>query len=179
MEEGKYVALYDIESDAIDKTLIEMLMATRKMEQRGRSTDLLKVTERVYYRQYAPPLEAPVPAASTDKEYLYVAKLDCCRPGVDERQFNEWYDTKYLPGLLQAQGAVRATRYELYRVLMIEQHEVPRYLTVLEVKAPSADQAMKSLQRAMARVTAAGGVSSQSTEGDAVLYLKIGDVRRT
>ena len=43
----------------IDKTIIEMLMATRKMEARGRTTDLLKVTERVYYMRHAPPVEAP------------------------------------------------------------------------------------------------------------------------
>lgn len=177
MQEGKYVALYDIDSEAIDKTLIEMLMATRKMEQRGRSTDLLKVTERVYFRQYAPSVQASTPAPAAGNEYLYLVRLDCCRNPADEPSFNEWYDSKYLPGVLTARGAVRATRYELYRVLMLETHEVPRYLTVFEVKAATADEAMRNLRAAMALIGTAGMESSYSNHG-ALMYLKIRDVSR-
>ena len=50
----KYVALYDIDSRDIDKTIIDMLMASWGMEKSHHSTDLLKVTERVYFRQYGP-----------------------------------------------------------------------------------------------------------------------------
>src|SRR5262249_49493602 len=49
----RYVALYDIESPAIDKTIIDMLMATWKMLRSGRDTSLLQVEERVYYRRVA------------------------------------------------------------------------------------------------------------------------------
>src|SRR5580765_1646070 len=53
-EQGHYVALYNIESPAIDKTIIDMLMATWKMLSEGRDTPLLRVTERTYYHEYAP-----------------------------------------------------------------------------------------------------------------------------
>ncbi len=41
-DEGPYVALYDIETQNIDRTIIDMLMAARKMDATGRSTDLLE-----------------------------------------------------------------------------------------------------------------------------------------
>src|SRR5262245_6967827 len=108
--EGRYVALYDIASGNIDKTIIDMLMATRKMESRGRSTDLLAVTERVYYVRLAPTVERhePKPAVTSEEspassgaagvdtsepdEYLYVERVDCCTDAATEPRFNEWYD---------------------------------------------------------------------------------------
>ena len=45
--EGKYAALYDIESDDIDKSIIDLYVAARKMSAFGRSSDLLKVVEKV------------------------------------------------------------------------------------------------------------------------------------
>jgi hypothetical protein len=51
------VALYNIESSAIDKTIIDMLMATWKMLSEGRDTPLLKVTERAYYHRSLPRTE--------------------------------------------------------------------------------------------------------------------------
>src|SRR5437868_1312179 len=130
---GRYVALYDIKSQDIDKTIIDMLMATRKMEMAGRSTDLLKVTERVYYRQHAPAYEAPNAKPSDGNEYLLLERVVCCRDQAAQKQFNDWYDNVHVPGLSQAKGFMRATRYELYRVLMVEPKEVPTYLTVYEM----------------------------------------------
>lgn len=175
-EDGKYVALYDIDSAAIDKTLIEMLMATRKMEQRGRSTDLLKVTERVYFQRYAPAFEAPLGKGRGDQEFLYLVKFECCRDAGDESAFNDWYDDTYLPAALSAAGAMRATRYKLYRVLMTEPHEVPHYLTVFELKASSAEEGTQNLRQALARLS--GRMDPRYAERDATLYLKIQDVTR-
>ncbi len=50
--QSEYVALYDIKSRYIDKTIIDMLMASWGMEKAHHSTDLLKVTERVYFHRY-------------------------------------------------------------------------------------------------------------------------------
>ncbi len=177
-DDGRYVALYNIESGAMDKTIIEMLMATRKMEQRGRSTDLLKVVERVYFHQYAPALDAPNPKPAGANEYLYVVKIDCCRDATTEQKFNGWYDTTYLPSMLAAEGVMRATRYELYRVLMIEPKEVPHYLTVFEVRAQSAAQAMQSLRKATDQLKPTGPAAEFDPVDSAILYLKIGDVAR-
>ena len=49
--DGRYVALYDIETPNMDRTIIDMLMAAKKMDMTGRSIEALKVTERVYFRR--------------------------------------------------------------------------------------------------------------------------------
>jgi len=75
-QDGKYIAIYNMEGESIDKVIIEMLMATRKMEERGRSTDLLKVVERVYYREYAPSTQYNRSVGGGGHEYLYVLRTN-------------------------------------------------------------------------------------------------------
>lgn len=176
-DDGRYVALYDIKSQDIDKTIIDMLMATRKMEMAGRSTDLLKVTERVYYRQYAPAYEAPNAKPSGSNEYLLLERVVCCRDQAAEERFNDWYDNTHIPGLGQAKGFIRATRYELYRVLMVEPKQVPTFLTVYEMKSESAGQAVKAVREAAEKLQEAGRMSKLFVAGGSVMYLKIKDVR--
>lgn len=175
-DEGRYVALYDIASDDIDKTIIEMLMATRKMEARGRSTDLLKVTERVYYQRFAPPFDAPDPASHGTSEFLYVERIACCRDDASARSFNAWYNETHIPDVLKTDGFRRATRYELYRVLMIEPKEATRYLTVYELDANSTDQATMRMNRVREHLRAEAQSSGRFVENGSTLFLKIKDV---
>jgi hypothetical protein len=177
-DEGRYVALYDIASSAIDKTIIEMLMATRKMEARGRSTDLLKVTERVYYHRYSPPIDAHSVASNGKREFLYVERIDCCRDAVTARRFNAWYDDTYLPETLETIGVLRATRYELYRVLMIEPKEASRYLTVYELQADSPEDAALKMNDLRQRLRAKAGSTGLFAESGSTMYAKIRDVKR-
>ena len=53
-------------------------------------------------------------------EYLYVERFDCCNDSGSEHRFNEWYDRQHVASVLDEPGFERATRYELYRVLMVE-----------------------------------------------------------
>ena len=186
-DEGRYVALYDIASGNIDKTIIEMLMATRKMEARGRTTDLLKVTERVYYLRLAPPVEHATSsthhtpgAAGTDTtdEYLYVERFDCCNDAATERRFNDWYDRRHMAGVLDSPGFERAMRYELYRVLMIEPKTASRYLTIYELRAASPEEAVQRMDAARASLRAAAVEQHTFTESGSTMFRKIRDVRR-
>lgn len=83
-----YVAVYDIRSPDIDKTIIDMLMASWRMDQLGRSTDLIKVVERVYYHQYAPPVPG---AAAGAGRYFYLQRFDCCSQRIERQRFDRWY----------------------------------------------------------------------------------------
>ena len=177
-DDGKYIALYNMEGASIDRIIIDMLMATLKMEQRGRSTDLLKVVERVYYREYARPIQSTGAPATGARRFLAVLRADCCRDVGDEAAFNRWYDDAFVPGVLRATGADRATRYELYRVLMFEPRQVPRYLTVVELRADSATDAQNLLQGAIDRLQRKRDPRFASITSDMHLYLQIGDVRR-
>ena len=174
---GRYVALYDIDSEAIDKTIIEMLMATRKMESRRRSTDLLKVTERVYYHESAPAITAAGPRAAGGQEFLFLERVDCCGDAAAERRFNSWYTKTHLPQMLQRAGMQRATRYELYRVLMIEEQAASKYLTVFELTAPSLAAAQREADYARQQLLA-GAPTDDWTTKRSILYRKIRDVAR-
>jgi len=182
-DEGRYVALYDIASASIDKTIIEMLMATRKMETRGRSTDLLKVTERVYYHRLAPAIpardrQAGLSGLETHQhEYLYIERIDCCHDAAAERRFNDWYVRKHVASVLSAPGFERASRYELYRVLMVEPKEATRYLTVYELEAGSQDAAILAMTAARKQLREAAAADS-FVENGSMMFRKIRDVSR-
>lgn len=173
-QHGEYVALYDIESSNIDKTIIKMMLAANKMGMLGRDTDLLKVVERVYYRLYGPPL---VSAQQSDKKkrWLYIDRVACCEDLETEDAFNQWYDEELLPELLKVEGIERASRYELYSVSMVYPKNLPPYLTVLELWAESEDAALSLVARALNNATAdaPGNPASQ-----ALLYKQINDVSK-
>ena len=186
-DEGRYVALYDIASGNIDKTIIEMLMATRKMEARGRTTDLLKVTERVYYLRHSPAVERGTASAhdtpgaagtDTTDEYLYVERFDCCNDAATEQRFNDWYDRQHVAGVLDSPGFERATRYELYRVLMIEPKTASRYLTIYELRAASPEQAVQRMDAARTSLRYAALQQHSFAESGSTMFRKIRDVRR-
>jgi hypothetical protein len=159
-QDGKYIAIYNMEGESIDKVIIEMLMATRKMEERGRSTDLLKVVERVYYREYAPSTQYNRSVGGGGHEYLYILRTN----------------SPTLPEMTHIEGVVRATRYELYRVLMTEPKRVPQYLTLIELRADTVEQARSRIQGALGKLQSGGG--APAVEEDAHAYLEISDVRR-
>jgi len=187
-DDNTYLALYDILSPNIDRTMIDMLMASRKMEAVGRSTDLLKVTERLYFRQLAPASEPATPGVSGTpghagtagpqgkKRFLLLERVDCCRDEATAAQLNDWYAMRHIPDMLGIAGFVRATRYELYRVLMIEPRSAPRFLTVYEVSADSAEQVADRREVALRILRQDRRLIDSFVERGTALYLGINDV---
>ena len=175
-DDNTYVALYDILSPNIDRTMIDMLMASRKMEATGRATDLLKVTERLYFRQLGPASEPPTPQRSGKKRFLLLERVDCCRDEATVAQLNDWYALRHIPDMLGIPGFVRATRYELYRVLMIEPRSAPRFLTVYEVNADSPEQVATLRETMFHTLRKSGRMSDLFVEHGTALYLGINDV---
>lgn len=176
--EGKYVALYDIRSPNIDRTIIDMLMLSQKMTARGRSTNLLKVVGRFYYQQTAPAYEAPEPKSAGPNRYLVLITADCCADAAQAGRFAKWYERSYVPAVLRAPGVLRLTRYRLYRVLMVDPVDMPPFLAVAEVAADSAGQAARSLERVAGRIAAEGSANGLYTERGSTVYLQIADVPR-
>ena len=177
-EQGHYVALYNIESSAMDKTIIDMLMATWKMLSEGRDTPLLKVTERVYYHQYAPAFAFATATAESgnSKHFLMLERFDVT-PNVDGHRFNSWYNGMSRKATSNVPGIVRATRYELYRVLMFEPKYAPRFLTLVEIEADSAEQARRSAEL-FGHFDDQGRASQGYVARESTLYTEIKDVRR-
>jgi hypothetical protein len=149
-----YVALYDIHSPAIDKTIIDMLMATWNMIRSGRDTALLSVEERSYYR-----LTGEWPGRGKDdrvgSQYLILERFGLA-DGHDIDELNAWYAAR------SAQTAARPEivsirHFELYRVLMFEPTSAPRFLTVYTIVAPNDRAAEQDVQSLVPQAAASQG----------------------
>ena len=137
---------------------------------------MLKVTERLYFRQLGPASEPPTPQRSGKKRFLLLERVDCCRDEATVAQLNDWYALRHIPDMLGIPGFVRATRYELYRVLMIEPRSAPRFLTVYEVNADSPEQVATLRETMFHTLRKSGRMSDLFVEHGTALYLGINDV---
>lgn len=177
-DKGTYVALYDITTNDIDKTIIDLYVAARKMAVLGRLTDALKVVEANYYRRLGQPHEVRGGTSAAGERYLYARKILCCRePGVRER-FVDWYHSSLVRAVVDSGSLQRVSLYELYRVmevLAVPPDEVTHLLIVYELSAPTARRAVDSLEQAIASLRAEGRLH-EAIEGQSTLYLQMSDV---
>jgi len=79
---------------------------------------------------------------------------DCADPA-REAEFNEWYNSTHIPDMLQAEGFVAATRYQL---LGNPGPGQGKFLAVYEVEADELGKAFAGVQKRLAEVTAQGRV---------------------
>ena len=178
--EGHYLALYDIESANIDRTIIDMLMAAKKMDMTGRSIAALKVTERVYFRRLGNIVEAANTAGKSGNSYLYLERVACCRDEATANALDDWYDNTRIPDIVRAgtPGLVRVARFEVYRVVMVEPLQVPRFLILYEFNADSAGQVLTTMRRANEQMKKSGRDSDLFAESGSIVLKQIKDVRR-
>lgn len=166
---GNYVAIYDIDTGDIDKTIVDLYVAARRMSARGRDTDLLKVTEANYYRHVAG--SAGAAASRGTGTYLLAQKILCCAGKGARADFASWFRKSLMPRLDGAGELVRADLYLLYRVMETEgtrADEIPHFLVVYELQADSATQAFGGLSAALERVK--DGQDRGYKPGDAAIY---------
>jgi hypothetical protein len=174
-EAGHYVALYNIGSPAIDKTIIDMLMASWNMDRMGHGTDLIKVVERVYFGQYSAPFSPPGRNANGRSHFLFVERFDVADTR-DVKQFNDWYDTHYRRAAASVPAVIHATRYELYRVLMFEPQSAPRFLTLYEIDANAVEEARHAATE-LTQVDERGLASAGYVGAAPTLYAELRDVQ--
>jgi hypothetical protein len=175
-EIDQYVALYDIESPDIQRTMLDMLMASKKMEMTGRTTDLLKVVERVYFRQLGSTRAPARVPASGKHRFVFLERVECCRDGATENQLDDWYDTQHVPDMLTLPGITRITRYQIYRVLMVEPKTVPKFLTLYEFQGDSPTEFVDARYRLNASLQATGKMSDLFREQGSAVYQVIRDI---
>lgn len=178
-DERTYVALYDITTNDIDRTIIDLYVAARKMAALDRLTDALNIVEANYYRRLGHPHDVRGGATVVGERYLYVRKILCCRePGVRE-EFLDWYHSSFVSGLADSVSLQRVSLYELYRVmevLAVSPDEVPHLLIVFELSAPTATRALASLEQAIASLRTERHLHEAYVEGPATLYRQMSDV---
>jgi hypothetical protein len=176
--EGTYIALYDIVSPDLDRTIADMSGLANRMKSTGRSTELLHVTERIYYRQHRRAYTVQGREPSGRSQFLYIERSSCRGCEASSRSWDDWYDGTLLPALMRSDGFQRATRYELFRVVMDPPLVVPRFLTVFEIEADSAATVAAAVQSAERELRQSGQMHADHVAGDATVYLQIKDVAR-
>lgn len=140
--DGDYVAIYDIETPDIDKTIIDLYVGARRMSWRGRTTDLLKVTEANYYR--AVWQQKTSSAAGT---HVRLIKVNCCKQEGDRQRFGQWLQLATGSALSSDLRISRIALYDLYRIMETEalpEDEIPHLLVLIEGSATDAGKPLVS-----------------------------------
>lgn len=178
--EGKYVALYDIETADIDKSIIDLYVGARKMVALGRITDLLKVTEANYYRRLASGHRQDGHQTGGN-DYVYIQKVLCCADDDTQKQFLDWLEDVYIPEITAIIGITGVKAYELYRIMEVVSvgpEEIPHLLLVHEITTDSIIQAVLEIHEAVNRLNQAGRMSGLFVEGnDSAVYLQMSDMK--
>ena len=194
-DEGKYIALYDIESTDIDKTIIDLYVGARKMVALGRITDLLKVTEANYYRKLTgyPPatvtwrdvdigkrLLATSPPAD-GRRYVYIQKVICCADETLYQRLLEWLKDSYIPGVMEYRAISGVHAYELYRIMevvAVESGEIPHLQLVHELTTDIIQRTVLELRSVAHELVQAGHMSEFFAAGnDSAVYRLMSDVK--
>ena len=176
--DGKYAALYDIATPDIDNSIIDLYVAARKMNALGRSTDALRVVEANYYRRLTS--HRSKPATPGAKVWFYVQKIICCSSEAESDDFLHWFDSEHVTALSSSPVVVRASLYELYRVmeeLAVGGDENPHLLALYEVEARNAEDALAGLERALRDFRYTGRADGPYEIKDSILYAQMSDVR--
>lgn len=176
--EGKYVALYDIETADIDKTIIDLYVGARQMVALGRITDLLKVTEANYYRRLISGYR-PTGSEITGNNHVYIQKILCCADADSQEQFLDWLVSIYMPGVTGIDGVTRVKAYQLYRIMEVVSvgpDEIPHLLLMHEITTGSITQAVVEIHGVVNSIKQAGRMSKLFVEGnDSAVYLQLSE----
>jgi len=179
-DDGNYVALYDIETRDIDKSIIDLYVAARKMVYLGRLTDVLKVVEANYYQRALPPYASTSARQPGGNSYVLIRKILCCKKQQAESAFLAWYNNTLMPGIAATPGLVRANLYRLYRVmeeLAIDPEERPHFLAVYEISSENPDEAVRQINLTIADLTKNDRLSEYYVGGPTALYRQLIDVK--
>jgi hypothetical protein len=118
----KYLAMYELEDHLVLRSTA--FLGSVRYQHPGFSGGIVG---RNYlfngYRQIFPARTDPIDSTIGPAPFLQMGRIDIA--AAMEEEFNDWYNTAYIPGYLTVPGCIRARRY-----LAIEGH--PKYLTVYE-----------------------------------------------
>jgi hypothetical protein len=126
----KYLAMYELEDVNVLRTSA-FLDAVRYKPSPWRARASGGHIGRNYilnaYRQIFPARTSPIELTMPAPPYMQMGRMDI--PAHIEEEFNDWYNTAYIPGYLAVPGVIRARRF-----LVVDGQ--PKYLTVYEFEHP-------------------------------------------
>ncbi len=173
--DASYAAFYDIDTVDIDKSIIDLYVAARKMSQLGRLTNVLKVVEANYYQLLSVGERRGQPETTDGITYVFTQKILCCDDPSARSEFLHWYGAVLEPALIESFGVKRSQLYELYRIMEVvalSPEEIPHFLMVLEAPSGSATELVAAFETLIADLDGAGNY----TGGDRIVYEVISEV---
>ena len=130
----KYLAMYELEDPNVLRTAA-FLDTVRYNPSPWRARASGGHVGRNYilnaYRQICPARTSPIELTMEMPRYLQMGRMDV--PAHLEEEFNDWYNTAYLPGYLTVSGVIRARRF-----VVIDGQ--PKCLTVYEFEHPGVSE---------------------------------------
>jgi hypothetical protein len=137
---GKYLTMYDIETDDIDRTLairLKMRQQERDKGHYGNVFDYIQLMWKdVLWRQIA---ESTADREHNPKLQKWINLVDVhCADASREEEFNNWYTNVHLVDVLETPGFMAATRYveKEYR------DGRGKYFTLYEIETDDIDKTM-------------------------------------
>lgn len=177
-DDGSYVALYDIATREIDKSIIDLYVAARKMNALDRSTQALRVVEANYYHRIGG-MQLRRPDSGADR-YFLIQKIVCCQTELEFARYKDWFSDSLVSQLTSDSGVVDANLYVLYRVmeeLAVGDDEIPHLLAVFSLETSSITQTLTEIDEAQGGLRVSGGPGMDHEVRDSILYRQILDVR--
>ena len=130
----KYLALYELESPEVLRTRA-FLDEVRFRPSTGRAAASGGAIGRNYllngYRQIFPLKTDPIEQTRGPAPFLQMGRIDI--PAMVEEEFNDWYNTAYIPPYLAVPGCLGARRY-------VAVDGQPKYLTLYEFENPQVSE---------------------------------------
>lgn len=159
---GKYLVIYDIETDDIEKTMQARLEKRAEEHKQGRSSAsrpnlAFPLWRDVLFRQFFE-MAAPQSSASRTGKWVNLVEQECT-PG-REAEYHDWYNNMHIPDILQTPGFVSARRYEIRE----PRDGRGKYLAVYEIETDDIDATMKT-RLAKRNEEAKAGRASSSRPG--------------
>jgi len=137
---GKYLAIYDIDTDDIEKTM-QVRLAKREEETKSgrgsatRPTLVFMLWRDVLFRRI---FEMAKPGNATGKQ-KWINLVEQNNDPAREAEYHDWYNNMHIPDILKTPGFVRATRYEI----KAPRDGRGRFLAVYEIETDDIAETMK------------------------------------
>ncbi|MGH7987350.1 MAG: hypothetical protein ACREQX_13810 [Candidatus Binataceae bacterium] len=122
----KYLAMYELETPEVLRTaafLDEVRFRPSPWRTKTSGGQVGRNFILQAYRQIFPARTSPIELTMGPAKYLQMGRMDI--PAHMEEEFNDWYNTVYVPDYLTAPGCIRARRFTVI-------DGQPKYLTVYE-----------------------------------------------
>jgi hypothetical protein len=133
----KYLAMYELETHEVLRTsafLDEIRFRPSPWRTKASGGQMGRNFILNAYRQIFPTRTNPIELTMEPAKYLQMGRIDI--PAHMEEEFNDWYNTVYVPGYLTVPGCIRARRF-------VAIDAQPKYLTVYEFEHPKVPESQE------------------------------------